>query len=374
MANGGVIACTKAKLTTGTMLATGVFAALGGVALSTSDAQAQELCSRYVVARGDTLGKIADRAQVPGGYRALYRANRDVLYSPHMMEVGQVLTIPCPEGARAPASAETAVVQIATPAAAEPEPELSADEPIVFLTGSGFAPFTDEGLPEGGAITQMVKRALELADPDREFKVIFVNDWGAHLGDLLPTAAFDMGFPWSLPDCDKVELLSPANARRCTDFAHSDPLYQEGVSYYTLAGSPYVGATTPEELYGATICRPDGWFSFDLEGRGLTEPNVSLLWPGNQLDCWSKMQAGEVDVITYDTQVAKEDMRELGLDGQIAELSDLKGATTMHVFVPKNDPASVAYLETLNEGLAELRLSGEWFSIVREQVQATVMN
>ena len=348
--------------------------------LSSPAAQAQALCGSYEVSRGDTLGRIATRAGVPGGYKALYAVNRDVLSSPHVMEVGQILRIPCADGSVSE-QADASVVSIAEPVtvqetAAAPAPKAAPAEaaPIVFLTGSGFAPFTDEDLPEGGAITQMVKRSLALAAPEREIKVVFVNDWGAHLGDLLPTPAFDAGFPWSIPDCTKVALLSEPNARRCTQFDHSDPFYEEGVSYYTLAASPLTNATTPEALHGSTICRPDGWFSFDLEGRGLTAPNVEIVWPGDQLDCWSMLQAGEVDLVTYDTQVVEEDIRELGIGEAVVEMEALKGSTKMGVFVPKDHPNGAEIIAVINEGLSELRMSGEWFTIVREQVQATVMN
>lgn len=43
----------------------------------------------YVVRRGDTLARIADRHNVAGGWRALYRANDHILRSPHRVFTGQ---------------------------------------------------------------------------------------------------------------------------------------------------------------------------------------------------------------------------------------------------------------------------------------------
>lgn len=43
----------------------------------------------YVVKRGDTLGKLADRYSVPGGYRAIAKANG--IADPDLIIVGQVL-------------------------------------------------------------------------------------------------------------------------------------------------------------------------------------------------------------------------------------------------------------------------------------------
>jgi nucleoid-associated protein YgaU len=46
------------------------------------------------VAPGDTLGDLAARLDVPGGARALFDANRDVLTDPDLIHPGDVLTIP----------------------------------------------------------------------------------------------------------------------------------------------------------------------------------------------------------------------------------------------------------------------------------------
>jgi len=114
--------------------------------------------------------------------------------------------------------------------------------PIRMVTGSGYAPFTDEKLDGGGALTKMVRQAMEQGNPDQEFNITFVNDWGSHLESLLPLGAMDMTFPWFKPDCTKVEFLSPASANRCTGFNHSAPLYDALVGFYTLNGSPYANA------------------------------------------------------------------------------------------------------------------------------------
>ncbi|MEJ6402284.1 LysM peptidoglycan-binding domain-containing protein [Yoonia sp. 2307UL14-13] len=341
---------------------------LGMVSASAGHAQAQ--CSQYSVVRGDTLSEIAGRAAVPGGFQVLFNANTDILTSPNLLEVGQVLKIPCADGSLPDADG----AQVAT-AAVQPTAQAAATaQPIRFLTASGYAPFTEEDLPEGGLFTQMVRRSMELGGPDQEFRIIFVNDWGAHLTDLLPSGAFDMGFPWFLPDCTKVDNLSPANAMRCTEFDASAPFYDAVVGYYTLNGSAYVGATEYTDLYGATLCRPDGWFSFDLEGEGLIDPNVDLIFAKNEEACWEMMLAGDVDVITYDALPAEEDFAELGIADRVTTLDSLASKQTLHVFVPKDHPDGAAYLAMLNAGQEQLRISGEWFEIVRSNIQTTVEN
>jgi polar amino acid transport system substrate-binding protein len=331
-------------------------------------AQAQQACTSYTVVAGDTLSGIAGVAETRGGFRTLFDANRDVLESPNLLEVGQVLKIPCADGALPSSGAQTTTASVAAEATSQPT------RPLRIVTASGYAPFTDETLPGGGLITQMVNRSMELADSGQEYELFFVNDWGSHLDTLLPSGAVDMVFPWFKPDCDKVENLSEGSALRCTEFNHSEPFYDALVGYYTLKGGTYENITTYAELQGARLCRPEAWFSFDLEAEGLMPPNVGLVRPVPQAGCWQLLMDGEIDVITLDALPAEEDARELGLWDQVAKIEALTSAQTLHVFVSKNNAFANEALPIINAGLEELRLSGEWFNIVREGIKDTVEN
>lgn len=369
------------------------------LALLTTAASAQELCSFHTVEPGDTLSQLAKAAGVAGGYQVLYSANRDRLSSPNIIEVGMQLAIPCADGslpgavtaAAEPADADEAALAAALETAAaepveDPAPEPLA-EPLVepaavepaaapatlpearFLTAGSYAPFTDEDLPEGGMFTELVKLAMQRAAPDQPYRVTFVNDWGAHLTELLPSGAFDMGFPWYLPDCSKVDLLSPATQMRCTDYDASDPFFEAVVGYYTKAGSDLVNVTSHDQLKGKRLCRPDGWFTFDIEALGLVEPNVTLLVAPTQLDCWRALQADEVDVVTFDALPAEDDIVTLGIADNVKELTALATVQTIHVFTPKANPDGKAYLAILNKGLKSMRDDGTWFKIVSTRLR-----
>lgn len=47
----------------------------------------------YTVAKGDTLGRLAERFDVPGGWKAVWDRNSDVLSSPDVLRVGQQLDL-----------------------------------------------------------------------------------------------------------------------------------------------------------------------------------------------------------------------------------------------------------------------------------------
>ena len=352
-----------------TSLALAVAAAAGFTTLAADQAQAQEQCSSYTIVRGDTLSRIANAAEVAGGFQTLFDANTSILASPNTLEVGQVIAIPCADGSLPAVSVSAAAVS------SGPAPATSQEtRALRIATATGYAPFTDEGLPGGGMITRMVERSMQLGNENQAYDLIFINDWGSHLETLLPTGAVDMVFPWFRPDCDRVENLSPSSAYRCTEFNHSDPFYEIVVDFYVLPNNPYAGAASLDDLFGARICRPEAWFTFDLEAAQLVEPNITYVTPVVQQDCVQLLMNGEVDVMTYDALPAEEDIREAGAEEQVKTLEPLRGTVSSHIFVSKNNAFANEALPIINAGLEELRLSGEWFNIVRESIQETVEN
>ncbi|NJM81209.1 MAG: LysM peptidoglycan-binding domain-containing protein [Tabrizicola sp.] len=341
--------------------------------LMATSAGAQELCSVYSVQKGDTLSGIASSAGVKGGFQTIYNANRDTLASPNIIEINQKIVIPCADGTLPGQAAAAKPVETATaePAATEePKPAGGPLPKLKFLTASDYAPFTDEELPEGGMFTELVRRATERGAPDLEYSVTFVNDWGSHLSDLLPSGAFDGGFPWFLPDCSKVDLLSPAMQLRCNDYDATEPFFEVVIGWYAKSGSDLLTATSYDALKGLRICRPDGWFTFDLEALELVEPKIPLLLRApSQVDCWRALQNDEVDIVTFDALPAEDDIVSLNISDEVKEITGLSSVVTAHVFVPKGNPNGPAYIALLNEGLKEMRDDGSWFSIVSQRLR-----
>jgi polar amino acid transport system substrate-binding protein len=344
---------------------------------SDAAAQARIACgSFYRVAPGDTLHRIATRAYGSGNYQAIVAANRDILPDISRIEVGDELLIPCLDGTGPKTRREALALGIGTGNAGEtPAPEASAtairpaDTGIGFLTGSDFAPFAHRALPEGGMITELVRLAIARTAPEREVSITFVDDWSAHL-ELLGQGAYDLGFPWYRPDCAKADRLSASMRRRCAEFEFSDPLFEVAIGYYVRAGDPLTGATAYNQLFGRKLCRPAGYFTFDLDQEDLSEPNVTRIIPPTAADCFTWLMRGEVDVVTLNKQLAEAGIARLGLDGRAVEVAALASAQTLHVVVPKGDRQGRAYLDLVNAGLADLQASGRWFEVVSRHLGA----
>ena len=372
--------------------AIGVFLAvlLAAIAGPSSDAvaQARIACgSLYRVASGDTLHKIATRAYGKGDYQTIFEANRDILPDISRIAVGDELLIPCLDGTgpktrrealalgAGTGKADAAPAPEATTVAIPPAPEGSASAirpaggGIGFVTGSDFAPFAHRALPEGGMITELVRLAMARAAPDREVNVTFVNDWSAHLG-LLEQGAYDLGFPWYRPDCSKADRLSASMRRRCAGFEFSNPLFEVAIGYYVRAADPLAEATAYDGLFGRKLCRPAGYFTFDLDQEDLREPNATRIFPPTAADCFTWLMRGEVDVVTLNKSLAAAEISKLGLDGRVAEIVALASAQTLHVVASKGDPEGRAYLDLVNAGLADLQASGRWFEVVSRHLGA----
>ncbi len=184
---------------------TAAFLTSGGSAL------AQVACEPYVVVAGDNLRFIARTAYGDADlFRVIYNANIDVIGpKADLIEIGEVLDIPCDPNAAAstqlaaasggvidPATQPVAVVpelpvgtvgviETAAPAPeAAPETAAAAPAPLRIVTGNGYAPFADEMLPGGGMFTQLVEMAIFRADPAITYNLSYVSALGQRPGAL----------------------------------------------------------------------------------------------------------------------------------------------------------------------------------------------
>lgn len=295
--------------------------------------------------------------------------------SVYAIESGDKILIPCPEDAQAETPGDALALELVT----EDEERLAApvvsiaddmttpqlaDRRIRFLTGSDFAPFADKNSIAGGMITDLVTRAVRAAAPEQDFRVNFINDWSAHLDVLLRDGAFDVGFPWYKPDCSVAEKLSDELRMRCDEFEFSNPFYEVTVGFYSRAGDRLAKTVSYDGLFGKRLCRPKGHFMFDLDQRDLTAPNVSVETPDTAMECFTRLMQGQVDVVSLVKSEADDELRRLGINDRVAEIEGLVSRQTLHALVLKSNPNGRSYLDILNQGLASLMESGEWFTVV----------
>lgn len=340
------------------------------VMAGTSAAQAQEACSVYAVQPGDSLSGIARTAYGSISFQRVWDANRNVIGSnPNVINVGMELRLPCADGSL-PGAAPL------TEASATPEvtPTNAAPVKIRLVTGTDYAPFTDEGMEGGGIYTQLVRAAMDTMEPQYETDITFVNDWGSHLEGLLPAQAFDGAFPWLRPNCEAPETLTENSKFRCDNFLHSDPFYEIITGLTVRAGENLETTTTASDFHGKTVCLPDGYTDAAVAEFGLTEPVVTYFRPVNPDDCFPALVAGDVDAVALEFAQAEDAATRMGVLDQVATNQNLTVVNVLAVFVDKNHPNGEEVIGALNQGLENIRLNGEWFQTVRAGFTAFYAN
>ncbi|MCU0828434.1 MAG: LysM peptidoglycan-binding domain-containing protein [Tabrizicola sp.] len=327
---------------------------------------AQEACTTYTVQQGDTLGDIAFTAYGSYNYQMIFNANREAIANnTNNLPVGLQLILPCEDGRLTPDSELSAIIDSETE-----RQEANRDRnrpyapPIKFVTANDWKPFADESLSGGGIYVRMAATSMQRGGNDRDFKISFVDDWGAHIDTLLPTHAFDISIAWSRPDCSQLDKLGEFAVTMCTDFEFSDPVYEVAYSYNTLIDSSYAGARAFSDYEGARICRPEGWPTSDLEVQGLAEPVVTFVRPKSPMECAEMLLAGEVDVYSLEVETTTANFEALGATDKVELNPALATFNTHHFVTAKTNARGREYIAMVNAGLAEMRETGEWYDIV----------
>jgi len=351
-----------------------LFSALGIIwAAAPASAQSIQCGSTYQVRSGDNLSKIAQQAYGNQGLaQYLYDVNWRVLGDdPSELRPGQSLTVPClPDGP------ERVREIVDRPIETEISTLRRPDDVIAFLTAKDFAPFTDTKYPEGGMLAKVVKEITSEPLDGRGSEVYWVNDWSSHLNMLLlQRNAFDAGFPWYKPDCNEPETLDDNGKFRCDSFYFSDPLYKVVVPFYARSDNP-LDPRTADDMRGQTVCRPKGYFTFDLAQKGLIDPSgnggndlITLVKADTPTDCFRQLMDGRVNFVTINAATAASPIRDLGISAEIVERDGLSSLETLHIVVPKELPQAEVLLFEINKRLRALKESGEYNEIARRYLE-----
>ncbi|MEL6680163.1 MAG: hypothetical protein AAFQ51_15770 [Pseudomonadota bacterium] len=354
-------------------------AAMGAMAGMPDMAHAQEACTIYEVRKGDTLRQINLRAYGNDDYDALFEANRDILKTPDLIEKGDPLRMPCADGTlperQVVASAEGAVAP--TPEPVEPgvpvAPAVAAPAPsgpVRILTASGYAPFVDEAALDEGLLTDMITSSYRAGQTDQP-PIVFINDRGAHLRDLIVGGSFGLGYPWVRPDCARVEefrRIAPDDALLCDGFAFSNPLYQVSEALYMRVADIAETGMTIDGLTGLRVCRVEGDNLSGLVTSGLVSGADQIDLRGTLAACLSALIAGDVDIVPQEPGVAAEAIAAAGLGDQVGRAGNISLPITFHMVADTGDAQAVAALDDLNAGLGELQQTGRWFALVAKHL------
>ncbi|MDF2235176.1 LysM peptidoglycan-binding domain-containing protein [Albimonas sp. CAU 1670] len=344
-------------------------------------AAAAQGCGEHEVVAGDTLARIAREAPGAPDPQAIYVLNKDRLKSADHIEVGQVLRLPCPPEAEAPARApedppsETAEAAApdptddpATPDAETPEPaggdpEAPAERAEAPAAAALPSPPPTPPDPEAGPIrvawggdaaalpaSDRARARLEAALARASGRAVEIEAGeGDARAEIAPGAGADLAFAWIAPDCAALARLDAASAEICARYDLSRPLASVALAWFVRAGD---AARGPADLAGRRICRPEGRSVADLAALGLAPPRAVRAAPATAAECLRMVAAGEADAAALFAEDALFADLAAGLR-RFAPEGAPEALSLVALAHPAN-PRGRAAIETLDRGLAAL--------------------
>ena len=234
---------------------------------------------------------------------------------------------------------------------------------IEAVTGTDYPPFTDQNWENGGMLTDIVDAALDLANGTPDHSIDWINDWSAHIDPLLRRHKYDMGFPWFKPNCDAPEKLSEEDLKRC-EFYFSEPLFEMLIVLFKRSDDAR-SLDADQDLHGMRLCRPAGYFTFDLTERGLIPGDtIELEQPQSVGDCFHKLVDGEVDFVALNQFTGQSAIKQFGYDDVVTASEELSDTLGLHLIIHRGHPRASSLLRQFDTGLGELRKSGRYDEIV----------
>ena len=316
-----------------------------------NEVRAQCANDAHIVASGETVFSIAERYYGdPEKWTLIYYANEAKLQaSVFQVAPGDVLKIPCEPGSK---TADATPLQV-------------DNAELKLLTGSNYAPFTDRDWPGQGMVTELVNAAMEATPAPVTYSITWEDDWSKHLFPKLDGKEFDMGFPWLKPNCEQTP-----NNERCANFHFSDPLVEILILLFVNENSDFQ-YNSDEDVLGKRLCRPDGYFTHDLNRPGrewLSKGLITLVREDSPQACFEALRRGAVDAVTLNVFLGAQTIEAMGLRGQIIPLEKPLSTEGLHVIISKKHWRGTTFMYRFNAGLAALRGSERYSQIVSKHL------
>lgn len=226
-------------------------------------------------------------------------------------------------------------------------------ETLEMVTGKGYQPFTDPGLPEGGLATEVVKAAL--ATQDTDVKVEFLP-WARGYKQVA-RGKKDATFPYVRTSDREEEVL------------FSEPLFEVKPQVISSADNPVKFDGTKASLDGMTVCRPTGYAMSPMLQEMIENDRLDTQDPNNVTLCPKLVKAGRVDFFQQNNFVWPGMVESEGLNADNFHVAEEPiTVNNLYVVVGKDHDNAGDLISTINAGLKALRESGEFDKIVKRHV------
>lgn len=223
---------------------------------------------------------------------------------------------------------------------------------IDIVTGPDFTPWTDDELPNGGMVTEIVERTFMSMGYKPAFE--FIN-WPSGYR-LTQKGKFAATFPYAPTE------------ERMANFLYSDSVYDTLTMVLSKSGSEfeYNGS---DDLRGKRGCRPAGYFTSFVDEL-VQSGDLALQQPRTLDDCFEALIEGETDLVFISELEANAKLKEMGLEGQVQASEKAINISGLHVIFPKSLAESETMLSEFNTALGKLADTGEIEEIVSRHLEA----
>jgi len=226
-------------------------------------------------------------------------------------------------------------------------------ETIKLVTGNDYKPFTDESLPQGGMVTDLVRQAYEQAGYDVSFKFI---PWkraerAVLKGDAVAT------FPYV------------KTADRLKKYAYSEAVFVSNVVPIVKAADAGL-ITSYDDMKGKRSCYPLGWkLGIDKLDNMLDSDQIDTNRPREMASCYKMLEKGRIDFIPAEKATAMLDAEEaLGTLDKIHFEEFILGSTPLHLIFDKGGETTQQEVDTFNKALQGIKDNGTYDKIVDEHM------
>lgn len=228
----------------------------------------------------------------------------------------------------------------------------AAESPVHLVTGNDYTPFSDQSLPDGGLITDIVVTALRRQGVQVDLQWMPWKQGYARTA----SAAIDATFPYQ------------RTVERGAEMLYSAPLYEvtQRVFWNHRTGRP---ANDPADLTGQTLCVPLGYTPprefLDMIQAGA----IGRDQPPDMTECFRRLKAGTVDYVATHLFQGNALMAAVGMPLRDAGISRFAlHESTLHLIVSRSHPHGPALIATFDAGLAALRADGTYDDLVRKHL------
>ncbi|MCG5242583.1 substrate-binding periplasmic protein [Azospirillum doebereinerae] len=212
-----------------------------------------------------------------------------------------------------------------------------------LVTGTDFAPFTGDDLPNGGLITELVQRAFAAVGQTHELRFI---PWRRGY-DGVVSGRFLATFPY---------VRTPERER---DALFSEPVITMRQLVY-LSAKPRMAFNGPADFRGRVVCAPGGYAlpaELDVLFR---QGALTRETPSSLSACVRMVALGRADAFVINEHAGNAAVAQAEAQDSVRAAEKPYAVVTEHLIVGRGTPGATGVIDAFNAGLKILKESGAY--------------